>query len=110
MDLDGNDPPNPLADDRNDAFRLPSIPEKEQVTSASWGIWSPWWQENWEWVENWQKCWHTDRWTDADGKTHRDLWYHWVDNGWWEDHGWWEFDYNGYSASLTGRILTAVSM
>ena len=104
VDLDGNDPPNPLADDRNDAFRLSSIPEKEQVTSASWGIWSPWWQENWEWVENWQKCWHTDRWTDADGKTHRDRWYHWVDNGWWEDHGWWEFDYNGYSASLTASM------
>lgn len=104
VELDGNDPPNPLADDRNDAFRLSSIPEKEQVTSASWGIWSPWWQENWEWVENWQKCWHTDRWTDADGKTHRDRWYHWVDNGWWEDHGWWEFDYNGYSASLTGSM------
>lgn len=104
VDLDGNDPPNPLADDRNDAFRQSTIPEKEQVTSASWGIWSPWWQENWEWVENWQKCWHTDRWTDADGKTHRDRWYHWVDNGWWEDHGWWEFDYNGYSASLAGSM------
>ena len=38
---------------------------------------------------------------DLDGKTHRDRWYHWVDSGWWEDHGWWEFDYNGYSASLT---------
>ena len=50
VDLDGNDPPNPVADDRNDRFRLASIPEKEQVTSASWGIWSPWWQENWEWV------------------------------------------------------------
>ena len=104
VDLDGNDPPNPLADDRNNGFRPASVPEKEQVTSASWGIWSPWWQENWEWVENWQKCWHTDRWTDADGKTHRDRWYHWVDNGWWEDHGWWEFDYNGYSASLTASM------
>ena len=104
VDLDGNDPPNPLADDRNNGFRLASVPEKEQVTSASWGIWSPWWQENWEWVENWQKCWHTDRWTDADGKTHTDRWYHWVDNGWWEDHGWWEFDYNGYSASLTASM------
>ena len=104
VDLDGNDPPNPLADDRNNGFRLASVPKKEQVTSASWGIWSPWWQENWEWVENWQKCWHTDRWTDADGKTHTDRWYHWVDNGWWEDHGWWEFDYNGYSASLAGSM------
>lgn len=104
VDLDGNDPPNPLADDRNDSFRLASIPEKEQVTSATWGIWSPWWQENWEWVEHWEKCWHTDRWTDADGKVHRDRWYHWVDNGWWADHGWWEFDYNGYSASLTAGM------
>ncbi len=52
VDLDGNDPPNPLADDRNNGFRPASVPEKEQVTSASWGIWSPWWQENWEWVEN----------------------------------------------------------
>ena len=104
VDLAGNDPPNPLADDRNNGFRPASVPEKEQVTSASWGIWSPWWQENWEWVENWQKCWHTDRWTDADGKTHRDRWYHWVDNGWWEDHGWWEFDYNSYSASLTASM------
>ena len=104
VDLDGNDPPNPLADDRNNSFRPASISEKEQVTSASWGIWSPWWQENWEWVEHWEKCWHTDRWTDADGKVHRDRWYHWVDNGWWEDHGWWEFDYSGYSASLTASM------
>ena len=104
VDLDGNDPPNPVADDRNDRFRLASIPEKEQVTSASWGIWSPWWQENWEWVENWEKCWHTDRWVDDNNVVHRDRWYHWVDNGWWEDHGWWEFDYNGYSASLTASM------
>ena len=95
VDLDGNDPPNPVADDRNDDFTLVIIPEKEEVTSASWGIWSPWWQENWVWVENWEKCWHTDRWTDSEGKSHTDRWYHWVDNGWWEDQGWWEFDYNG---------------
>ena len=104
VDLDGNDPPNPVADDRNDRFRLASIPEKEQVTSASWGIWSPWWQENWEWVENWEKCWHTDRWVDDNNVVHRDRWYHWVDNGWWEDHGWWEFDYNSYAASLSASM------
>lgn len=101
VDLDGNDPPNPLADDRNDSFTPSSIPSNAEVTSASWGIWSTWWQENWEWVENWQKCWYTDRWTDEDGKVHKDRWYHMVDNGWWEDHGWWEFDYDSYSASLT---------
>lgn len=104
VDLDGNDPPNPVADDRNDRFRLSSIPEKEQVMSASWGIWSPWWQENWEWVENWEKCWHTDRWVDDNNVVHRDRWYHWVDNGWWEDHGWWEFDYNSYTASLSASM------
>lgn len=104
VDLEGHDPPNPLADDRNDSFRLADIPEKEEVTSASWGIWSPWWQENWVWVENWQKCWHTDRWTDSNGVVHRDRWYHWVDNGWWEDQGWWEFDYNSYSASLSATM------
>ena len=76
VDLSGNDPPNPLADDRNDAFRLTSIPEKEQMTSATWGIWTPWWQEHWV-------C---------------------VGFGRWEDHGWWEFDYNSYSASLTGSM------
>ena len=74
-------------------------------TSASWGIWSPWWQENWVWVENWEKCWHTDRWTDSEGKSHTDRWYHWVDNGWWEDQGWWEFDYNAYTASLTATMV-----
>lgn len=104
VDLDGNDPPNPVADDRNDGFQLRSVPNNPQVTSASWGIWSPWWQEYWVWVENWVKCWHTDRWTDAEGKSHSDRWYHWVDEGWWEDQGWWEFDYNSYSASLTSTM------
>ena len=104
-DLSGNDPPTPVADDRNDSYTRPSsTPLKAEVTSANWGIWSPWWQEYWVWIENWEKCWHTDRWTDADGKTHRDRWYHWVDNGWWEDHGWWEFDYESFSASLTADM------
>ena len=76
----------------------------DKLTADGWGIWSPWWQENWVWVENWQKCWHTDRWTDSEGKVHRDRWYRWVDNGWWEDQGWWEFDYNGYSASLSATM------
>lgn len=104
VDLDGNDPPNPLADDRNDSFRPSPVPFNAENTSAFWGIWSPWWQENWVWVENWQKCWHTDRWTDSNGVVHRDRWYHWVDNGWWEDQGWWEFDYNSYSASLSAAM------
>ena len=104
VDLDGNDPPNPVADDRNDSFRPSPVPVNAEATTASWGIWSPWWQGNWVWVPVWEKCWHTDTWTDDEGKTHRDRWYHWVDNGYWEDQGWWEFDYNGYSASLTASM------
>ena len=104
VDLDGKDPPNPVADDRNDSFRLADIPEKEEMTSASWGIWSPWWQEYWVWIEDWDQCWHSDSWTDEEGNVHWDSWYHWVDNGWWEDQGWWEFDYNGYTASLTASM------
>ena len=104
VDLDGKDPPNPVADDRNDSFRLVDIPEKEEMTSASWGIWSPWWQEYWVWIEDWDQCWHSDSWTDDEGNVHWDSWYHWVDNGWWEDQGWWEFDYNGYTASITASM------
>lgn len=107
VDLEGHDPPNPVATDRNDGFSPAHIPENAEKTSAEWGIWSPWWQENWVWIENWEKCWHTDRWTDSEGKTHSDRWYHWVDNGWWEDQGWWEYDYNSYSASLTATMRIA---
>ncbi len=104
VDLDGNDPPNPVADDRNDSFRPSPVPVNAEATTASWGIWSPWWQENWAWVPVWVKCWHSDTWTDDEGNTHSDDWYHWVDEGYWEDQGWWEFDYNGYSASLTADM------
>ena len=114
-DLAGKDPPNPVADDRNDAYTRPaSTPVNAEVTSASWGIWSPWWQEFWEWVPDWEKCWHDD-WVSescdsscpedcSGGHGYWDDWYHWVDNGWWEDHGWWEFDYESYSASLTADM------
>ncbi|MDD4511262.1 MAG: hypothetical protein PHY23_10215 [Oscillospiraceae bacterium] len=104
IDLDGNDPPNPIATDRNDAYRASPVPTNAEVTSASWGIWSPWWQEFWEWVPVWVKCWHSDRWTDSEGKSHTDHWYHWVDNGYWEDHGYWMFDYNTYTATLTAAM------
>ncbi|MBE7728033.1 MAG: hypothetical protein E7244_27700 [Enterocloster citroniae] len=49
VDLDENPPPDPNADDRNDGFMRPSIPGNAQVTSASWGVWRPWWQEYWVW-------------------------------------------------------------
>ncbi|MEG2687442.1 MAG: hypothetical protein RR954_10065, partial [Christensenellaceae bacterium] len=98
VDLDKNPPPNPVADDRNDSFRRASVPSKAQKTSASWGVWSPWWQEYWVWVSDWD--WESEGCDsgcddDCDGGHGS-----WVDNGEWEDHGWYEFDWNAYSASL----------
>lgn len=98
VDLDKNPPPNPVADDRNDSFRRASVPNKEQKTSASWGVWSPWWQEYWVWVPDWQ--WESegcDSGCDDDCSGGHGSW---EDYGEWEDQGWWEFDWNAYSASL----------
>ena len=80
IDLNENPPPDPNADDRNDSFVRPSLPQKEQITSANWGVWRPWWQENW--------VWHSS----GEG------------SGYWCDHGWWEFDFDRYSASLTASM------
>lgn len=91
-DLNQNLPPNPVADDRNDGFRLPETPEGSDVTRREWGIWRPWWQEYWVWIPDWDYCDHGE----DDG--------HWVDNGWWEDHGWWEFDQDNYEASLSSSM------
>lgn len=104
-DLSGNDPPNPIATDRNDAYTASPVPTNTEVTSASWGIWSPWWQEYWVWIPVWEKCWHSSWVSDGKGGGYWDDWYHWVDNGYWEDQGWWEFDWNGYTATLTAQMI-----
>lgn len=85
-DLNENPPPDPNADDRNDNFSPSAIPQKEQITSASWGVWRPWWQPDWVWHES-----HDEE-----------------EEGYWVDEGWWEFDFESYSASLTASMeLTA---
>ena len=81
VDLDENPPPDPNADDRNDGFTRSAVPDNPQVTSASWGVWRPWWQPDW--------IWHSG---DED------------DDGYWCDHGWWEFDFDRYSASLSADM------
>lgn len=92
VDLSGNDPPDPVADDRNDGYSRPNVPVKSEQTSASWGVWSPWWHENWVWHSDWN--WYSDG--DGGGS--------WVDDGKWVDEGWWEFDWNSYSANLTAAM------
>ena len=80
IDLSGNDPPNPVADDRNNSYTTPSVPSKAQNTSASWGIWRPWWHANWVWISTGE------------------------DTGYWVDEGWWEFDWISYRASLSAAM------
>ena len=79
VDLSKNDPPNPVADGRNDSYSAVAVSGKAQKTSASWGVWRPWWHAYW--------VWHG---TDEDG--------------YWCDHGWWEFDWLSYSASLSASM------
>ncbi len=102
VDLDKNPPPNPVADDRNDGFTMPSVTEKPQKTSASWSIWRPWWQEHWVWHSDWdwvsEGC---DSSCDEDCSGGHG---YWEDNGEWVDEGWWEFDSNQYSARLSASM------
>ncbi len=104
VDLDGYDPPNPTANDRNDGYSasnavLPSFPGK---TSASWSVWYAWWYENWVWHSDWQ-------WNDGDHDStcpagcttdHGE----WEDEGEWKDDGWWEFDRSYYNASFFANM------
>ena len=92
VDLDKNPPPNPVADDRNDGFRIPTEPRENGTARLDWSVWRPWWQEHWVWISDWDYCDHGE-----DGG-------HWVDNGWWEDHGWWEFDLDRYEAYLRSSM------
>ncbi|QWU18350.1 hypothetical protein KP014_14135 [Paenibacillus sophorae] len=89
VDLNQNLPPDPKATDRNNSFQLPSIPAYSAKTSASWGIWSAHWHEYWVWISKWR--WHSDG--QGGG--------YWVDHGYWKDNGWWDYDWTGYTASLT---------
>lgn len=95
VDLSGKDPPNPVADDRNDSYSRPNVPSNPQTTSASWGVWRPKWHANWIWQSDWNWC--------SDGKGGG----HWRDDGHWVDRGWWDFDYNSYSASLSASMSIA---
>ncbi|WP_025845248.1 hypothetical protein [Paenibacillus ehimensis] len=91
VDLNQNPPPDPKATDRNNSFQLPAIPSYLAKNSASWGVWSAHWHEYWVWIANWR--WYGDGLGGG----------YWVDHGHWEDHGWWEYDWTGYTASLSAE-------
>lgn len=96
VDLNKNPPPNPVADDRNDAFALASVPVRAEKERADWSVWRPWWQEHWVDEGHWER----DSWTDSNGNRHSSR--YWVSN--WVDRGWWEFDLNQYHASFTSSM------
>lgn len=80
VNLDEQIPPDPVATDTNPSYSLPALPSNSQKTSAHWGVWSCYWVPVWEW------CDHGD------------------DDGHWVDRGYWEYEYTGYSASLSGTM------
>lgn len=83
VDLSGNDPPNPVADDRNDEYLASkaTVPRNPEKTSAQWGIWRPWWHAYWVWHSGGED-----------------------EEGYYCDHGWWDYDYDRYSASFTANV------
>lgn len=94
VDLNEKTPPNPVAKDpktgkpieKPKGFKIPKIPNKAKITTASWGEWSAFWKSNWVWNEDWN-------WTGNS----------WVDNGEWIDEGDWEYFWEQYSASLSAK-------
>lgn len=48
VELKEETPPDPLPTDRNDKFKLANLPSADNKTSATWGVWSAYWKENWQ--------------------------------------------------------------
>lgn len=80
VDLNELIPPDPLATDTSPGYTVPALPSNPQKTTANWGVWSCYWVPVWVW------CDHGD------------------DGGHWVDEGYWEFEYTGFSASLSGSM------
>lgn len=108
VSLEENLPPDPLATDTNPHFNVASLPSSPQKTSASWSVWSAYWQPKWEWEAKWE--WESDwEWEDEDcapdcpidcTEDHGE----WVDNGKWVDNGNYVFNSTSYTASLTASM------
>lgn len=94
VSVDGHEPPDPTASDRNDGFTAPTVPSPATTTSNSWGVWSGYWVPNWVWVEDWN--WEDDPDSPTGG--------HWHDDGGWVDKGKWNYDFNSYHATLSANM------
>jgi hypothetical protein len=107
VDLEENVPPDPRAKDfttgkvieKPKGWKIPNLPNKASKTTATWGEWSAYWEEDWQWVEDWKwvknREWDGEKWVDNGGE--------WVDKGKWVDFGDWEYFWNSYSASINSN-------
>ena len=104
VDLDGNDPPNPTANDRNDSYSPARavMPANPQKTSASWSVWTASWHEYWVWHSDWR--WRNEECREDCPEDCVAVHGHWEDEGEWRDDGWWDFGRNMYTASLTADM------
>ncbi len=123
VDLDENPPPNPVADDRNDGFSLVSVPNRPEQSSASWSVWRPRWEADWQWesrIETVQTTvtvpalWRNPQspsqtssvavrgWTYEPARTTTGT--QQVERGEWVDKGKWVFDAEHFSASLSAEM------
>ena len=94
VSLDGKDPPDPQANDRNDSFSMPNLPTNTQQTGNSWGVWSAKWVPVWVWHEDWH--WISDSSSPSGG--------HWKDKGKWVDEGYWNYSFTNFQAVLSSKI------
>ncbi|MGL5717253.1 MAG: hypothetical protein ACRCX2_29850 [Paraclostridium sp.] len=79
-------PPDPTADDKNDRFKMPYLPNRPTVQSTSWHKWSSVWEEDLRWIV-----------TGYDPVTNAEY-------GHWYDFGDWKYTKTTYSASLSASM------
>lgn len=102
ISLDENPPPDPLATDTNPFFSSSALPDNPEKRSASWSVWSAYWESDWRWVADWEwvPSGHSSSCPSNCSQSHGS----WVDNGKWKDFGKYIFESNSYSAALTGSM------
>lgn len=102
VDLNENPPPDPMADDRYNGYRRPSLPAGQNVASLSWGVWRCWWHADWVWVSDW--AWESGNHNSGCPAGCTSSHGYWADNGEWEDRGWYDYALDTYSASLSATM------
>ena len=94
VSVDGHEPPDPTANDRNDSFTAPAVPSPSTAASNTWGVWSGQWTPNPVWHEDW--VWILDPASPTGG--------HWEDKGAWVDEGKWSYNFTSYRATLSANM------